>query len=232
MIRLLKKNYYLTLGLPMTDHDKGLRQTFYALVKHYHPDSVGANGTPFYQEIVEAYHVLSDPHRREDYARGLSHAGALAIEEPAWTTPDFNSPQDSTVPADARLLSNPRISWSSLDLVREQVLKNFLHAQPRRQRRAEPIEAQLSLTLEDAARGGVAVIEAPAFYPCPICRGTGRDDGFACTLCDELGIVEEKETIPVTIPAMLERPQHIEIPLRGLGVHNFYLRLRLDVVPQ
>jgi len=229
---LLKKNYYLTLGLRMTDHDNGLRHAFYALVRHYHPDRVGTNGTPFYQEIVEAYHVLSDADRRNDYERGLSDAGAFANGRAAWPQPDFNTPHDSDLPTDARLLSNSRISWPSLDLVRAQVLKNFLRARPPCQKRAEAIDAQLTLTPEDAARGGIAMIEAPAIYPCPACHGSGQDDGFPCAVCDELGVVEEKESIPVEIPTMSEPYLQIEIPLRGLGVHNFYLRLHLEVAPQ
>jgi DnaJ-class molecular chaperone len=229
---LLKRNYYLTLGLRMNDQDNGLRHAFYALVKHYHPDSVGANGTPFYQEIVEAYHVLSDSDRRDDYARGLSDAGATATREPAWPLPDFNSPRDSRLPTTTRFLSNSRMSWPSLDLVREQVLKNFLHGEPPQQKRTEAIDAQLTLTPEEAARGGIAMIEAPAIYPCPACQGSGQEDGFPCPVCDELGVVEEKESIPVEIPAMLEPRQQIEIPLRGLGIHNFYLRLHLNVAPR
>jgi DnaJ-class molecular chaperone len=229
---LLKKNHYLTLGLRMTDHDNGLRHAFCALVRHYHPDRVGANGTPFYQEIVEAYHVLSDADRRNDYERGLRDAGASAARWAAWPLPDFNTPRDSDLPTDARLLSNSRISWPSLDIVREQVLKNFLRARPPSQRLAEAINAQLTLTPQDAARGGIAMIEAPAIYPCPACHGSGQDDGCPCPVCDEIGVVEEKESIPVEIPAMFEPHQQIEIPLRGLGIHNFYLRLHLDVASQ
>jgi molecular chaperone DnaJ len=229
---LVKRNYYLTLGLRMTEHENGLRHAFYELVRHYHPDSVGANGIPFYQEIVEAYHLLSDPDRRDDYARGLSDAGPAVTSRRAWALPDLNSPLDSDLPTAARSLSNSRISWPSLDLVREQVLKNFLRARPPRQKRAEAIDVQLTLTPEDAARGGIAVIDAPAIYPCPACHGSGQDEGFPCAVCDELGVVEEKESIPVEIPAMFEPHQQIEIPLRGLGVHNFYLRLHLDVAPQ
>jgi DnaJ-class molecular chaperone len=228
---LLKRNYYLTLGLRMTS-ENGLRHAFYDLVRHYHPDSVGANATPFYQEIVEAYHVLSHSDRRDDYARGLSHAGPSVAMEGAWLLPDFNSPRDSALPTAVRLIGNSRISWPSLDLVREQVLKNFLRAQPPRQKRAEAINAQLMLTPEDAARGGIAMIEAPAIYPCPACHGSGQDDGCPCPVCDEIGVVEEKESIPVEIPAMFEPYQQIEIPLRGLGIHNFYLRLHLHVAPQ
>lgn len=226
---MLKKNYYLTLGRRMTDHDNGIRHAFCALVKHYHPDSVGANGTPFLQEIVEAYRVLSDSERRVNYARGLGHGGLLMSSEPPLSLPDYDSPLKRMLPAAAPLLSNPRVSWSSLELVREQVLRNFLRARPPRQMRTEAIDAELTLTPNDAANGGIAMIEAPAYYPCPLCQGAGRDDGHPCKVCDELGVIEEKETIPVAIPAMLGRHQQIDIPLRGLGIHNYYLRLHFNI---
>jgi hypothetical protein len=44
--------------------------------------------------------------------------------------------------------------------------------------------------------------------------------------------VEERETIAVAIPTMLESHRQVEIPLRGLGIHNYYLRLHFNVMPQ
>jgi DnaJ-class molecular chaperone len=160
----------------------------------------------------------------------LRHAGAFAGGEPALLL-DLDSSIDFMLPAPAALLNSPRVSWPFLELVREQVLRNFLRARPPRQMRAEAIEAQLTLTPEDAARGGIAMIEAPAYFPCSLCQGAGQDDGLPCEVCDELGVIEEKETIPVEIPAMLGLGQQIEIPLRGLGIHNYYLRLRFNVAP-
>jgi molecular chaperone DnaJ len=230
--QVLKRTYYLTLGCRITEHDNGIRHAFHTLVKHYHPDSVGANGTPFLQEIVEAYRVLSDSGRRDNYARGLTHAGALTSSQVALPLPAFDSRLDMALPTAARFISRPRIDWPSLDLVRERVLGNFLRALPPRQMRAEPIDAQLMLTPEDAASGGVAMIDAPAYYPCALCRGSGREDGSPCSDCDEIGLVEERETIAVAIPTMLESHRQVEIPLRGLGIHNYYLRLHFNVMPQ
>jgi molecular chaperone DnaJ len=111
-------------------------------------------------------------------------------------------------------------------------MRNFLHAQPPEQIRTKAIDIQVTLTPEDAATGGIVMIEAPGYYPCALCRGTGQEGGFPCLACDELGVVEEKEMIPVAIPSMLGSYQQIEIPLRGLGIHNFYLRLHFNVAPQ
>src|ERR1700745_2384675 len=82
---MLRKSYYLTLGIPYSESTEGIRQAFREIVKRYHPDRVGSERLRFFQEIVEAYHVLADPDRRRDYDRGLYHAdpgagaGAAAV---------------------------------------------------------------------------------------------------------------------------------------------------------
>jgi molecular chaperone DnaJ/curved DNA-binding protein len=229
---VLKRTCYLTLGCRITEHDNGIRHAFHTLVKHYHPDSVGANGTPFFQEIVEAYRGLSDSGRRANYARGLSHAGAVTNSQVALPLLAFDSGLNMALRTVAPFIRRPRIDWLSLDLVRERVLGNFLRALAPRQMRTEPIDAQLMLTPEDAASGGVAMIDAPAYYPCALCRGSGREDGSPCSDCDQTGLVEERETIAVAIPTMLESHRQVEIPLRGLGIHNYYLRLHFNLMPQ
>ena len=55
-----------------------------------------------------------------------------------------------TLPVAARFLHDPQIIWPSLELVREQVLRNFLRALPPKETRAEAVDAQLILTPEEA----------------------------------------------------------------------------------
>jgi hypothetical protein len=43
-------------------------------------------------------------------------------------------------------------------------------------------------------------------------------------------VIEENETVRIVIPAMIEDQEEIEVPLRGLGLHNFYMRLQFRVV--
>ena len=61
----MRKSYYLTLGIPRNESTEGIRQAFREIVKRYHPDRVGFERLRFFQEIVEAYHVLADPERAE-----------------------------------------------------------------------------------------------------------------------------------------------------------------------
>lgn len=70
----MKKDYYLTLGIPRTASLSSIRTAFHELVKRYHPERVGWQGARFFQDIVNAYQTLSGPEKRSLYDQGLSHA--------------------------------------------------------------------------------------------------------------------------------------------------------------
>ncbi|HYS42653.1 MAG TPA: hypothetical protein VEM32_01625 [Geobacteraceae bacterium] len=93
----------------------------------------------------------------------------------------------------------------------------------------EGLNVELLLSADEAARGGVASIGVPVFYPCPVCGGSGRDWLFPCTYCQEQGMIEEEETVRVQIPPLVRDGTILEVPIRGLGIHNFYLRLHIRI---
>jgi len=75
------KNYYVMLGVSPTATTQSIQRAFRTLAKQYHPDRVGPQSTSAFQDIVEAYEVLSDPERREIYDRHL-HPSAIAQQYP------------------------------------------------------------------------------------------------------------------------------------------------------
>jgi curved DNA-binding protein len=63
------KDYYETLGVSRDADEKEIRRAFRRLARQYHPD-VNPNdpqATERFQEINEAYEVLSDPEKRAKY---------------------------------------------------------------------------------------------------------------------------------------------------------------------
>src|SRR5437762_1905394 len=61
---MIHKDYYVVLGVSPTVTTRGIQRAFRALSRQYHPDRVGPQGPSAFQDIVEAYQVLSDPERR------------------------------------------------------------------------------------------------------------------------------------------------------------------------
>jgi hypothetical protein len=105
--------------------------------------------------------------------------------------------------------------------------RNFTgHGVPKGER-LEGLNMELVLSPDEAIRGGLMHIYVPVFYPCSVCGGSGRDWFFPCLSCQGQGMIEEEETVRVHIPAFVRDGTILELPLRGLGVHNFYLRIHI-----
>jgi len=69
------KNYYATLGVPPTASQQRIREAYHDLAKKHHPDKAGTESTGKFQDISEAYQVLSDPAARSCYDREQEPAG-------------------------------------------------------------------------------------------------------------------------------------------------------------
>jgi molecular chaperone DnaJ len=95
----------------------------------------------------------------------------------------------------------------------------------------EGLNVEVLFSLDEAARGEVVRLRVPVFSPCPVCGGSGRDWLFPCTYCREQGMIEEEETVRIHIPPLVREGTIFEIPMRGLGIHNFYLRLHIRIAP-
>ncbi|XP_011640486.1 protein tumorous imaginal discs, mitochondrial-like isoform X2 [Pogonomyrmex barbatus] len=67
--RLLRRNYYEILGVSKNASAKDIKKAYYQLAKKYHPDT--NKGDPDanqkFQEVSEAYEVLSDETKRREY---------------------------------------------------------------------------------------------------------------------------------------------------------------------
>jgi curved DNA-binding protein len=61
-------DHYQTLGVPRTATEKEIKQAYRRLAGKYHPDKPGGD-TARFQQIEQAYRILSDPTSREQYDR-------------------------------------------------------------------------------------------------------------------------------------------------------------------
>ena len=59
------KNYYRLLKLQRDSTQRDIKDAYHAAAMHSHPDKGGQSAR--FQEIKEAYDVLSDPKRRDEY---------------------------------------------------------------------------------------------------------------------------------------------------------------------
>jgi molecular chaperone DnaJ len=224
------RDYYVVLGVPRTESAGGIREAFRHLALRYHPDRAGATSTPLFQEIVEAYRVLGDPQKRALYDRALRHAERSAeVPSPAIVT--GSPPVESLAPVPVSILGDFEIIRPSLEALLDRVRRNFTGRGVPKAERLQALNVEIVLTPEEAARGGLVEVGIPVYYPCPQCHGVGRRWIYVCDACSGVGMVEEEEPVRVRLPPLVADGDVLEMPLRGLGIHNLFLRLVVRLAP-
>jgi DnaJ-class molecular chaperone len=226
---MARKDYYLILGVSRGENLRRIHEAFRELAKRYHPDLAGPATTGKFQEIQEAYNVLSDPQKRKVYNDeiGERQVRFYPRAEPIFS-PGTSRPEP-LIPRPMSLLHEFQTIRPSFEPLFDRFLRNFTGEGIPKGERLEDLNVEVILSPEDAATGVSVPIGVPVFYPCPHCDGSGHNWLFTCLDCNGEGTIEGEETVTVRIPAMVHDKAIIEIPIHGLGIHNFYLRLHIRI---
>jgi molecular chaperone DnaJ len=215
----LSPDYYTLLGIRRTESPAAIRRAFRRLVVRYHPDRAGAEEARRFQEIVEAYRVLSDPAQREAY----NQAGVGVRFPVVDVSPRMPSPEPLS------LFNDFQAPQSEIREVFDRWSRNFTHLGVPKAERVKPLDLDVILSPEEAERGTNLSIALPALRRCETCGGSGRDWLFPCIPCGGQGVIEEERLVELQLPQAVAGESVYEVPLRHLGVHNLYLRIRLRV---
>jgi DnaJ-class molecular chaperone len=220
---MARKTYYMVLGVSSTESPRGIRAAYRDLAKRLHPDVAGEEATRAFQEVTEAYNVLSDPQRRREYNHKLSRAGDRGLVSQGRAAPE------PLVRQPVSILENPELIRPSFEAMFARFLRNFSGTGVPKSEQLEPLNFEVVLTPEEASSGVTVPVGLPVFSRCPQCGGPGRDWLFPCVYCQEQGMVESEEVVQIHIPPRTRPGSVMEIPLGGLNIHNFYLRLHVLV---
>lgn len=184
---LLRKDYYDVLGVPRNASQKDIKKAYYQLAKKYHPDT--NKGDPEaqkkFQEVSEAYEVLSDEGKRQQYdswgsTSGFAGGGNSTGTGPQWSAEGFHSTID---PEELfrKIFGDlgGRTGFSDFDFSESQY--GFGGAQ----------EVILNLTFQQAARGVNKDVTVNVVDTCRRCQGTRSEPGtklVRCPFCNGSGM--------------------------------------------
>lgn len=216
------KDHYKTLGVKRTVDQSGVRAAFRRLAKQYHPDIGGPQKTRCFQEIVEAYSVLSDPESRVCYNRVLLKSEGWA--DAGVKTRRVEPPDDIARPRPQRQTSRAE---EIFDLLFEN-LTGWGHERGRFQRERS-LDVEVILSKKEAGQGGILPLPCPVLVKCRSCGGPGLIGRSICACCNGRGIVEEKETVRIKIPAGVRDESTLEVSTGDFGNPGIFLRLLIRV---
>lgn len=194
------KDYYDVLGTSKAATEDDIRKAYRTLARKYHPDvnPGDKSAEERFKEINEAYEVLSDPDKRRRYDQLGPNwkAGSDFTPPPGWQSANvgFDGFRDG--------FGTGRGSSGFSDFF-ESLFggRRGARAGAGFRMRGGDIDAEITLTLEEAHRGGTRSVSLQVNEPCPDCGGTGSKDGKSCPTCRGNGFIRSQRSFDVTIPA-------------------------------
>ena len=181
-----KVDYYATLGVNSNADQQSIKTSYFRLAKKYHPDyNKTPTAAPMFEFISEAYEVLSDPIKRQNYDEhgtpgettgGMSSGPQRKHGDATFSSEDLFrkmsnkavvDPNELDYDEDAECLMD---TYSGSDATRDIIL---------------------SVSFEDAARGCIYPYRANQKIICPKCDGSKSEMGYqgaTCPYCEGTGI--------------------------------------------
>ncbi|GMR43825.1 hypothetical protein PMAYCL1PPCAC_14020 [Pristionchus mayeri] len=183
------KDYYKALGVEKKADAKAIKKAYFNLAKKYHPDvNKTKEAESKFQEISEAYEVLSDDTKRQQYdtfgtdmgagmGRGGAANGAGGAQWNYQTHADVNE-----IFRRAFGFGKGGINWNM----------NFAESQYGSDRTEELV---LDLSFEEAVRGTTKNVNVRVIEDCFKCKGTAVEPGYkkvSCPYCNGTGMQTQK----------------------------------------
>jgi molecular chaperone DnaJ len=175
-----RPDYYKTLGVDRKATPDEIKKAYRKLARQYHPDRNpdDKQAEARFKEISQAHDVLGDPEKRKQYDSG---SGPFATGAgPGGGFGGFgNFDFDGNSMGD--ILSNLFGGSTSGRRVR---------TKPRAEKGTD-LEAQVSISFDQAVSGAQVPLQVPMHQSCPTCHGTGAKPGTApsvCPRCEGRGI--------------------------------------------
>ena len=182
------RDYYEILGLSKDATESEMKKAYRKLAMQYHPDkNKEAGAEEKFKELSEAYAVLSDAEKREQYDR-FGHAGidGRYSQEDIFRNADFGG-------------------FSDLGDIFGSIFGGggfggFGGGQRRQgPSRGSDLRYDLTITLEQAAAGVDTTVNVPRAENCESCGGTGAKSGTSpqtCSTCRGSGQVTQARNTP------------------------------------
>lgn len=171
-----KRDYYEVLGVQKGATEDEIKKAYRKKAKQYHPDlnPGNAEAEAKFKEVNEAYEVLSDSDKRARYDQ-YGHAGV---------DPNFGA-------GGAGGFNGAGFGFDDLG----DIFSSFFgggfgggrQANPNAPRRGEDIQARVTISFEEAAKGCKRTIEVTRVDTCPDCHGSGAKAGTSPKTCPDCG---------------------------------------------
>ena len=240
------KDYYQTLGVQRSSSQDEIRKAYRKLARKYHPDRNPGDKSAeeHFKDIQEAYAVLSDPEKRQQYDRLGSgwQQGADFTPPPGWsgTRVEFGNAADfQDIFGDFGGFSD---FFQSLFGGRGRAASSQSAQSGSRVWRSQPargadVESEIELSLEELHKGTRPTVVLRTTEVCPDCQGKGVRRMSRCSRCQGTGELTTRKRLTVRIPPGMRDGSVLRLSGKGGRQRpdgpagDLYLRIRMKPHP-
>jgi len=205
-----KRDYYDVLGVQKNSSPEQIKAAYRKLAVKHHPDKNPGDkpSEEKFKEASEAYHVLSDKERKQNY----DNFGHAAFENGAGGRGGFGNFDFSNHFSD--IFEDFFSDFSGGGRGRRSKKSNF---------RGSDLRYDLSITLEEAYNGKKQDIKFSTSEKCNTCSGSGSKPGHdagSCSMCGGHGQVRSSQgffTVQQTCPQCSGTGEEITNPCNSCG---------------
>jgi len=220
----MAKSYFAILGISPNATVDEIRSAYRRLAKEFHPDHYTGSSERF-RDIQEAYSVLGNRWRRRKYEQSIRKVPIRTPLRPT-TYPEPEPLIAEENPVDMGEVSPVRSFQSftpSFDEIFDWLWSNFSDLTQPKSARVQSLTLGVTLTPEQARRGGNARVMVPAQAVCPTCRGHGGVGSYECARCAGEGVISDEMPVSVSFPPGISKDHAVIIPLDRFGIPNTHI---------
>lgn len=194
----MAKDYYETLGVSKDASADDIKKAYRKLAVKHHPDKEGGDEQKF-KEISEAYEVLGDPEKRQQYDR-FGHEAYQSAQSAGGSADPFGG--------FGGFGGGQQFEFDLGDLDLGDIFGSFFGGGTQRSRRQQTqrgrdVEARITIDFEEAVFGTEKTVNLDLEDACSRCEGSMAEPGSNTKTCDTCGgqgqVVQAQRTMLGTI---------------------------------
>ena len=240
---MAQKDFYKVLGVSKSSSDKEIKSAYRKLARKYHPDVNPGDekAEKKFQDINEAYEVLSDKDKRKQYdqfgSNWQAYQGHAGRARSGAGAPGGGQPFDFDFDFSNFDFGGGGGGGGGGGNIFEQMFGGGRRRTNRPQKGSNS-KADIEITVEEAFSGTSKTLTITSQTACPQCGGGGVGRGGPCQYCGGSGRRSNDSKLDVKIPAGVTEGSKIRVKgkgepgARGGAAGDLYLTVHIRRHPQ